>query len=133
MHSQRLTATPLHPWVIASKTGTVLAAHCDCMAGLGEACTHVAALLFAVEANVRTCEMKTVTQEKAYWMLPSSFKKVKYSPLADTDFISAKTKANKLNQCIENSKEVSGSDTVPIWRKMAASPPPSQHEMDVFF
>jgi len=30
---------PLRPWVIAHKDGTVQAAHCDCMAGLGETCS----------------------------------------------------------------------------------------------
>ena len=132
MHSQRLTAPPLRPWVIAYKSGTVQAAHCDCMAGLGEACTHVAALLFAVEANVRACEMKTVTQEKAYWMLPSSLKKVKYSPIADIDFTSAKTKAKKLSQCIEDSQEASSSETMVCSHKTDI-PPPSQPETDEFF
>ena len=66
LHSQRLSATPLRPWVIVREDGSLLASYCDCMAGLGEACTHVAALLFVVEANVRVREMKTVTQEKAY-------------------------------------------------------------------
>jgi len=53
------------------------------MARHGEAHTHVAALLFAIEANVQTHEMKRVTQEKAYWMLPYSLKKVnyRYSPV----------------------------------------------------
>ena len=31
--------TPLHPWVIAHKDGTVQAAHCDYMAGLGQTCS----------------------------------------------------------------------------------------------
>ena len=131
MHSQRLSETPLRPWVIARKDGTVQAAHCDCMAGLGEACTHVAALLFAVEANVRNYEIKTVTQEKAYWMLPTSLKKVKYSPIADIDFMSAKTKAKKLNQCIDNSVEkFDCNQTKP--QKLTV-PLPSQSETEEFF
>ena len=36
------------------------------MAGLGEACTHVAALLFAIEATVKVRDSKMVTEEKAY-------------------------------------------------------------------
>ena len=44
------------------------------MAGLGEACTHTAATLFAIEAVVRVRDAKTVTEEKAYW-LPASIKK----------------------------------------------------------
>ncbi|WAR13998.1 hypothetical protein MAR_004103, partial [Mya arenaria] len=52
LHSQRLREKPLQPWVIAKPDGVFVAAHCNCMAGLGEACTHVAALLFYVMAVV---------------------------------------------------------------------------------
>ena len=48
-----------------------MAAHCNCMAGLGEACSRVASLMFYIDAAVRIRDSKTVTQEKAYWMLPS--------------------------------------------------------------
>ena len=50
-HSQRLLATPLRPWVAVEKIGSVLCAYCNCMAGLGEACSHIAAVLFGLEAN----------------------------------------------------------------------------------
>uniref|UniRef100_A0A669BUI7 SWIM-type domain-containing protein n=1 Tax=Oreochromis niloticus TaxID=8128 RepID=A0A669BUI7_ORENI len=45
MHSQRMNETALQPWVIVSTNGRVEAAHCTCMAGVAETCTHVAALL----------------------------------------------------------------------------------------
>ena len=32
-HSQRVSATPLLPWVIVEKNGEVIGAHCTCMAG----------------------------------------------------------------------------------------------------
>ncbi|KAG0439560.1 hypothetical protein HPB47_016601 [Ixodes persulcatus] len=32
------------PWAVVKKEGTIQSAHCTCMAGLGEACSHVAAL-----------------------------------------------------------------------------------------
>ena len=54
--------------------GTVICAHCTCMAGIGEACFHAAALLFAVEANT-PCS----------WLVPS-YKKVEYAPISDIDF-----------------------------------------------
>ena len=44
------------------------------MAGLGESCSHVGALLFYVEAVVKIRDNKTVTQDKAYWMLPAACK-----------------------------------------------------------
>ena len=50
-HSQRLSATLLRPWVAVKKIESVLCAHCNCMTGLGDACSHVAAVLFALECD----------------------------------------------------------------------------------
>ena len=58
------------------------------MAGLGESCSHVGALLFYVEAVTKVRDNKTVTQEKVYWMLPASCKEVPYKEIADIDFTS---------------------------------------------
>ena len=52
--SQRLSATTLRPLVAVEKIGSVLCAHCNCMAGLGEACSHIAAVLFACKQG-RVC------------------------------------------------------------------------------
>ena len=46
-HSQRISATPVKPWVAEEEGGTIICAHCTCMAGLGEACSHIAALLLS--------------------------------------------------------------------------------------
>ena len=43
-HSQKLNEKPLTPWVIALESGKILAAHCNCAAGIGETCSHVASL-----------------------------------------------------------------------------------------
>ena len=43
-HSRSVFAEPVHPWVAAELPGIVLGAHCTCMVGLGEACSHVAAV-----------------------------------------------------------------------------------------
>ncbi|KAK6186691.1 hypothetical protein SNE40_005976 [Patella caerulea] len=59
------------------------------MAGLGESCTHVSALLFYIEAAVKLHTSKTVTEEKAYWKLPSQFKHVSYEEFKNIDFSSA--------------------------------------------
>ena len=51
--SQRINEKQ-NPWVCLLKAnGEVQTAHCDCMAGLGEVCSHAAALLFKVEAAVK--------------------------------------------------------------------------------
>ena len=52
-HSQSLSVTPLKVWVTTYSSGEVVCAHCTCMAGIGEACTHIAALLFTTEANTQ--------------------------------------------------------------------------------
>ena len=40
------------------------------MAGLAEACTHIAALLFWVEMLIKIHNSKTVTDKQAYWVSP---------------------------------------------------------------
>ena len=42
------------------------------MAGLGEVCTHVAALLFYLEALHRMEEAQTCTQQQCGWLVPSA-------------------------------------------------------------
>ena len=50
------------------------------MAGLGEACSHVAAVMFYVECAVRIRNSKTVADEKAYWMLPPALEVYRTTP-----------------------------------------------------
>ena len=91
--------TALRPWVIVSPSGLVLCAHCECMAGLGEACTHVRVLLFYSMEAYRISTEKTPTQEKAYWLLPSSLDKVPYSEIQNINFTMAETKKETQGQC----------------------------------
>ena len=49
LHSQSIWNTSLEAWIIAEKSGRILGAHCTCVAGLEEVCTHVAALLFLIK------------------------------------------------------------------------------------
>lgn len=79
MHSQAVREKRLMPWVIASD-GRIHSAHCNCKAGLGEVCSHVATLLFGVDGGVRIREKVTVTQVKAYWMEPAK-KQVSAAPV----------------------------------------------------
>ena len=80
----------LVPWTIAEKDGRVLAAHCDCIAGLGETCTHVASLLWATAAGVERRESLTVTQKSAYWVITPAIKTVPYAPLSEISFLGKK-------------------------------------------
>ena len=65
-HSQKLAQSPLIPWIVAKKDGQILLAHCNCMAGLGESCTHVASLLWVIASGVQRRESQTVTDKGAY-------------------------------------------------------------------
>ena len=52
--SQRLNENPHLPWVsINLRRTSVETAHFTCMAGLGESCSHIVALLFKLEAAAR--------------------------------------------------------------------------------
>ena len=77
----------------------IISAHCDCMAGLGESCSHIGALLFYVEAVKKVRDNKTVTQKEAYWMLPASCEEVPYKERADIDFTSPGTSRKIFQKC----------------------------------
>lgn len=49
-HSFRLNLKPLSSWVSVYNDGIILTGHCECMAGHGEVCRHVGAVLFVLEA-----------------------------------------------------------------------------------
>ena len=87
-----MSEKPLTHWIIAHEGGRILAGHCDCMAGLGETCLHVASLLWVIELGVETRESLTVTQKSAYWILPPAVKSVPYAPVKDIEFIGKKRK-----------------------------------------
>ena len=67
--SQRLNDKPHTPWVAINRvTTSVMNAHCTCMAGLGESCTHIGALLFKIEAAVRAgFTRRACTDEACLW------------------------------------------------------------------
>ena len=56
------------------------------MAGLGESCSHVSSLLWAVESGVKKRESLTVTDKSAYWVLPSAVKNIPYARIRDIEF-----------------------------------------------
>ena len=76
--SQKISETPTRPWIFANMNGKIISPHCDCMACLEESRSHVEVLLFYVEAVTKVRDNKTVTQEKAYWMLSASCTEVPY-------------------------------------------------------
>ena len=66
-----MTSPPLRPWIGVQYDGTVICAHCNCMAGAGDACSHVAALLYAVMAKANLTKETACTSVKCSWLQPS--------------------------------------------------------------
>ncbi len=71
------------------------------MAGLGETCTHVAAVLFYLEALNRLQGSETCTGRKCEWIMPKFKKDMQYLPIKEIDFSSAKMKKRKLDEAID--------------------------------
>lgn len=130
-----MSEKPLQPLIIADHEGCILGAHCTCMAGLGEACTHIAALLFAIEASVKLRDSKTVTEEKAYWLLPTSVKGVKYKECSEIDFTSAKTLKKKLDCKLDLCATSNSSACTPKGAATYKSkiPEPTENELSALF
>ena len=80
--------------------GKIIAAQCKCMSGLAESCSHVGALLFAIEAAVKIRNSARVTQSKAYWLLHSGVNKVDYLEVKGINFASVKTRKKQLDWCL---------------------------------
>ena len=93
-HSQRFSATPLKPWIVAKMEGTIVCGHCTCMAGLGEACSHIAALLFTFEKNSQHQNITTCTPLPCSW-LPPSYQAVTYSEIAGIDLTTPQLKRKR--------------------------------------
>lgn len=64
------------------------------MAGLGETCSHVASLLWAIAAGAERRESLTVTQKSAYWVMLPAIKKVPYVLIAEITFTGKKRRSS---------------------------------------
>jgi len=96
-HGQsQFTKTPNYAWLGIEKEGEIMNAHCTCMAGLGEACSHVGALMFylwlTAEYNKRICKgLDACTSFPNGW-LPPSATDVPFAVLSDINFQDPKRK-----------------------------------------
>ena len=127
----RIREKQLVPWIVATKDGVIKAAHCNCQAGLGECCSHVAALMFSLDIKVRLRDSKTVTEKPAYWMLPQAVKKIDYNELREIDFTTAKTMKKRVDSLIENSDSVNSAKPKP--RTVQPTPIPTAQELSQFY
>ncbi|CAI5657351.1 unnamed protein product [Oreochromis niloticus] len=88
------------------------------MAGVVETCTHVAALLFNVEATVLICGTRTFTDEPAYWVLPGNMTKIQPEVGHKIDFSSSAAQKKVLDQNINRPFVVTGKRSRPQKRKV---------------
>ena len=75
------------------------------MAGLGDACTHIAAILFHTETALRMNGSATCTQKECQWVIPTYQKNTPYVPLHKFDFSLAKSKKRKIDSAIASTSK----------------------------
>ena len=97
------------------------------MAGLGEVCSHVGAMLFAVEAGVRMIKARTCTSVPCQWLMPSAVSKVPYAELKEIDFTASATKKRRLGE------RISGLSTQPTPAKPRSAYGPSTDQIKTFY
>ena len=87
-HSQKANKPLLNVWAKTNIDGVAMCAHCDCVAGLGEVCSHMGAVLFYIEATHR---IKSCTEVPCAWNMPHSVDSIPYAKIADIDFSKRKS------------------------------------------
>jgi hypothetical protein len=138
-HSQRMNDPLISIWIITEKQGTVLSAHCcGCKAGLGESCSHIASVLFYLEAWTKINGKLSCTQVKCSWILPSYVSEVDYSRIRDINFTSAKKLKADLDKSLDqlSTGTEAGKPQIHVQAKVntiKAIPVPTNVEMESFY
>lgn len=125
-------------WIIKEREGTVLSAHClGCKAGLAESCSHVASVLFYLEAWTKINGKLSCTQVKCSWLLPTFVDHVEYARVREINSTSAKKMKADLDLKISNLQpDVSTSYLLDSPNNVGATkkiPVPTQAEMNAFY
>ena len=87
-------------------TGEVCCADCNCIAGWGETCTQIAAVLFYLEAAACIQGKQTCTQSKYEWILPLFPKNVEHLPVKNIDFTSARERKRNIDAVFDTGDTV---------------------------
>lgn len=74
----------LQPWLAFEADGSILCSHCTCMAGLGEVCSHTAAIAFALYYHAGSDE--ACTDRKCMWSVPRAKKNIEAKRIKDINF-----------------------------------------------
>ena len=128
-HSQSLSLPSLKPWVAIDQSGIVVCAHCTCMAGYGEACSHVASVLFTVEANTQMKQQFPCTSLPCSW-LPSSFRSVPFSEISNIDFT---TPHHKRMHCHNDFTSTGGDGESVQKKKKLIIPKATDNDLSIFY
>ena len=99
------------------------------MAGLGEAYTHVAAVLFYLETASRIDGTSSCTKEHCRWVIPAYQKEIPYLPICKIDFSSPKSKKKSIDTALQNSSQFTSG---PVKSSLNLDPP-SEVQLDSFF
>ena len=133
-HSQRMNDPLISVWIVAEKDGTVRSAHClGCKAALSESCSHVASVLFYIEAWTRIQGKLACTQVKCTWLLPSFV--LEYARMRDINLTSARKLKADLDQKIDSLGENSVAQATSFTgsRRELTVEVPTETEMDTFY
>ena len=123
----------IYVWVVAEKDGTVKSAHClGCKAGLSETCSHVASVLFYIEAWTRIRGKLACTQVKCTWLLPSFVKDVPYAKMRDINLTSATKLKADLDEKIDNLGEAQATSFTGSRRELTVQVP-TETEMNTLY
>lgn len=74
--------------------GSISSAHCTCMAGLGEACSHIAIVLFYLISRPNTPEEQACTSRLAVWPVPA-VKNVEMTRISDMEWSRSRSQGYK--------------------------------------
>jgi len=96
------------------------------MAGLGEACSHIAALLFVLEANTKMRKNTSCTSQLCSW-LPPSMQKVEYAPVSSMNFSTPSKKRKIMHDSINDGSTAAEPATSSSISKV---PKPTKDELD---
>ena len=135
MPSQRLSKNkPYLAWAMIEKTtGVINCGHCTCMAGVGEACSHVAATLLLIEMMCRNrrgtdgddactsilCQWKKTTHKVVFAKNKDieyvNFKTKKRKPATDTEEV--QVDSEKIRQCMFSVADVAPDSVLAVTLK----------------
>ena len=94
-HGQRHSDPPVDAWILVNNDDCqIRAAHCTCMAGIEEAGSHTAAILFKVEASIREYIRTAHTENTNKWN-NAYRKKINVNPLCELSLEAPKHTAKK--------------------------------------